>query len=141
MRLRSGLYVHPVRGSPVPTPATCAGPKVTNPGYPGYPSLFNDILGLSTRRFLSCRGSRIAPYDVALLLYADNAVYQICTPTVKSHGPDKGTILVAAVPSSAHFRWHASLLGSLRLFEFQVPMRGSWQATRQKDVNFGHNCV
>ena len=31
-----------------------------------------------------------------------NAVYQICTPTVKSHGPDKGTTLVAAVPGSAH---------------------------------------
>ena len=55
----------------------------------GYPNLFkfDDILGLSTRRFLSCRVSRIAPFDrmnVAFLLYADNAVYQTCTPTVKS---------------------------------------------------------
>ena len=32
----------------------------------------------------------------------------------------KGTISVAAVPGSAHrFRRHASLSGSLRLFEFQ----------------------
>ena len=31
-----------------------------------------------------------------------NTVYQICTPTVKSHGPEKGTILVAAVQGSAH---------------------------------------
>ena len=28
--------------------------------------------------------------NVTFLVYADNAVYQICTPTVKSHGPDKG---------------------------------------------------
>ena len=40
----------------------------------GYPSLFGDILGLSTRRFLSCsspcvcRGSRIALYDRMKLL-------------------------------------------------------------------------
>ena len=91
----------------------------------GYPSLFGDILVLSTRRFLSCRGSRIAPYNlmnVTFLVYADNTVYQICTHTVKSHwhGPDKGTILVAAVPGSAHrFCTHTSLSGSLRLFEFQ----------------------
>ena len=30
---------------------------------PGYPSIFGDILGLSTQRLLSCRCSRIAPYD------------------------------------------------------------------------------
>ena len=67
----------------------------------GYPSLFGDILGLSTRQFLSCRGLRIAPYNrmnVTFLVYADNAVYQICTHAVKSHGPDKGTISVTAVP-------------------------------------------
>ena len=61
------------------------------------------------------------------LLYTDNAVYQICTPTVKSHGPDKGTISVAAVPGSAHhFRGHASLSGSLCqwLFKFQCVERG-----------------
>ena len=79
----------------------------------GYPILFGNILGLSTGQFLSCRGSRIAPYNrmnVTFLVYADNAVYQICTHTVKSHGPDKGTILVAVVPGSAdRFRRHANL--------------------------------
>ena len=94
----------------------------------GYPSLFGDILGLSTRQFLSCRGLRIAPYNrmnVTFLVYADNAVYQICTHAVKSHGPDKGTISVAAVPGQAHrFRRHASLSGSLRLFKFQCEARG-----------------
>ena len=55
----------------------------------GYPRLFGDILGLSTRLFLSCRCLRIAPYDH---VNADNAVYQICTPTFKSHCPDKGAI-------------------------------------------------
>ena len=93
-----------------------------------YPSLFGGILGLSTRQFLSCRGSRIAPYNrmnVTFLVYADNAVYQICTHAVKSHGPDKGTISVAAVPGQAHrFRRHASLSGSLRLFKFQCEARG-----------------
>ena len=37
----------------------------------GYPSLFGDILGLSTRLFLSRRGARIASYDrmnIAFLL-------------------------------------------------------------------------
>ena len=37
----------------------------------GYPSLFGDILGLSTRLFLSCRWARIASYDrmnIAFLL-------------------------------------------------------------------------
>ena len=71
----------------------------------GYPGLFGDILGLSTRLFLSRRGSRIASYDrknIAFLLQADNAVHQMCTPTVKSKSPDKGTISVAAVPGSAH---------------------------------------
>ena len=61
-----------------------------------------------------------------LMYYADNTVYQICTPT-GSHGPDKGTISVAAVPGSlaAHrFRGHASLSGSLRLFESQCEARG-----------------
>ena len=67
----------------------------------GYPSLFGDILGLSTQQFLSCWGSRITPYNhmnVTFLVYADKTVYHICTHTVKSHCPDKGTILVAAVP-------------------------------------------
>ena len=51
--------------------------------------------------------------NVAFLVYADNTVYEICTPAVKSHGPDKGTISVAAVQGSAHcFRGHASLLGT-----------------------------
>ena len=70
----------------------------------GYPSLFGDILGLSTRQLLSCRCSRIAPHNsmnVTLLVYADNTVSQFCTHTVKSHCPDKGTILVVAVPGSA----------------------------------------
>ena len=71
----------------------------------------------------------IAPYDrmnVNFLVYANNAVYRICTSTVKSHGPDKGTISVATVPGSAHrFRWHASLTGSLRrrLFKFKCEAR------------------
>ena len=66
----------------------------------GYPSLFGNILGLSTGQFLSCRCSRIAPcnsMNVTFLVYADNAVYQICTYAVKSQDPDKGTISVAAV--------------------------------------------
>ena len=107
------------------------GPQVTNlvtRDILGHPNLFCDILCLSTRRFLSCRGSRIAPYDrmnVPFFVYADNAVYQTCTPTVKSHAPDKGTISVAAFPGSAHrFRGHASLSGSLRLVEFQCEARG-----------------
>ena len=57
---------------------------------------------LSTRLFLSCHCSRIAPYDRmnvtrTFLVYADNTVYQICTPTDKSHwhGPENGTISVA----------------------------------------------
>ena len=96
-------------------------------------------------QILSCRGSRIAPYDrmnVTVLVYADNALYQICTiPTIKSHCPDKGTvgtILVAAVQGSAHlFRWYAKLFGSLRFFKFQCEARGeSWQVTRQKNVDF-----
>ena len=65
--------------------------------------------------------------NVAFLLLADNAVHQMCTPTFKSHGPDKGTISVAAVPGSAHlFLGYASLwaLGSLRLLEFQCEARG-----------------
>ena len=58
--------------------------------------------------------------NVTFLVYADNTVNLICTSTVKSHGPDKGTISVAAVSGSAHcFREHASLSGSLSLFEFQ----------------------
>ena len=35
----------------------------------------------------------------AFLVYADNTVYQICAPTVESHCPNKGAILV---PGSAH---------------------------------------
>ena len=53
------FIVHPVRVAPVPT---CSGHILGNP------SLFGDIFGLSTRLFLSCRCSRIAPY-----------AYQICT--------------------------------------------------------------
>ena len=121
-----------------------SGPHVTNPGYP---SLFGDILGVSTRQFLSCRGSRIAPYDrmnVAFLVYADNTVYQICTPTVESHGPDKWAILVTVdeVPGSSHrFRGHArgQFIGQSEAF--RVPVRGSWQVTLQKNVNFCQNCV
>ena len=106
----------------------------------GNPSLFGDISGLSTWRFLSCCCPRISPYNSmknAFLEYADNAVYQICTSTVKSHCP-KGTILVAAVPCLAHrFRGHSSLSGSLRLLkQFWVPMWGSWQITRRKNVKF-----
>ena len=114
----------------------------------GYPSLLNfiwcqfgGILFLSTRRFLSCRGSTIAPYNhmnVTFLVYADNTVYQNCTHTVKSRGPDEGTILVVAVPGSAHcFCRHTSLSGSLRLFEFQCEAHAShWQ-----NVNFCYNGV
>ena len=94
----------------------------------GYPSLFGDILCLLTQQFLSRHCTRIAPYNsmnVTFLVYADNAVYQICTHTVKSHCPDKGTISVAAVPGSAHcFHRHANLSGSLGLFEFQCKARG-----------------
>ena len=65
--------------------------------------------------------------NVAFLVYADNAVYQICTPTVKCHGPDRGTISVAAVPGSAYrFRGHATLSDILRLFEFQCEVRGKY---------------
>ena len=56
-------------------------------GMVGYPSLFGNILGVSTGQFLSCRGSRIAPcnsMNVTFLVHADNAVYQICTYAVKS---------------------------------------------------------
>ena len=66
----------------------------------------------------------------------------MCTPTVKSHGPDKGTISVAAVPGSAHrFLGYASLLGTEKSEAFRVPMRGSWQVNRRKNVNLCHNCV
>ena len=78
----------------------------------------------------------------AFLLYADNTVYQICTPTVKRHGPDKGTISVAAVQGLAHrFRGHATYLFTGQSETFRVPMPGSWQVTRRKNVNFCHNCV
>ena len=30
--------------------------------------------------------------NVFFFMYAENAVYQNCTPTVKSHDPDQGTI-------------------------------------------------
>ena len=64
--------------------------------------------------------------NVTFLVYADNAVYQICTPTIKSHCPDKGTTSVTAVPGSAQrFSGHANLPPEA----FQVPMRGSWQVT------------
>ena len=63
--------------------------------------------------------------NVTFLVYADNAVYQSGTPTVKSQCPDKGTVCVPAVPGPAHrFREHASLSGSLRLFNFQCEARG-----------------
>ena len=71
-----------------------SAPKVTNPGYHGlsqfiwwYP--WPVIVRLSTGQFLSCHCLRIAPYNrmnVAFLVYTDSTVYQICTPTVKSHG-------------------------------------------------------
>ena len=93
-----------------------------------YPSSFGKIFGLSTRPFLSCSGSRIALYNrmnVTFLVYADNAVYQICTHTIKSHGPDKGTISVAAVPGSAHrFSCYASLLGTGQSEAYGVPRLG-----------------
>ena len=75
---RSGLHVHPVRVAPVPTRL---GPQVTNQDILGYPSLFGDILDCSTRRFLSCRGSRIAScyrMNVAFLVYADMGVTRQC---------------------------------------------------------------
>ena len=56
---------------------------------------------LGEERFLSCCGLRITPYgsmNITFLVYSGNAVYQICTSTVQSHGPDKGTISEAAVP-------------------------------------------
>ena len=73
---------------------------------------------------------------VTFLVYTDNAVYQICTPKIKSHGPDKGIIWVAAVSGLAHcFRWHASLSGSLRLFKFQCEAYAKSLA-KKKQVNF-----
>ena len=89
----------------------------------GYPSLFGNIHGLSTRQFLSCCSSRIAPHNrmkVTFLVYADNTVYQILLKvTVQIRGL-AWSPSVAAVPGSAHrFRRNASLSGSLRLFEFQ----------------------
>ena len=76
------------------------------------PSLFGVILGLSTRRFLSCRGSRIAPYDPM------NATFLV-TPTASA-----GTPVYRAVSEA-----------------FRFPMRGSWQATRRKNANFCQNGV
>ena len=71
--------------------------------------------------------------NVAFLVYADSTVYQICTPTVKSHGPDKRAILVAAVPGSAQrFSGHASLSGSLRLFQFQYDSEARRQSLAEK---------
>ena len=87
----------------------------------------------------------LAPYDhmnIAFLLYADRAVYQICTPTVNSHCPKKGTISVAAVQGLDHsFSGHASLLGTGQSEAIRVPMQGSWQVTRQNMNFFCHNCV
>ena len=88
-----------------------------------YPSLFGDTLGLSTRRFLSFCCLRIAPYDsmnIIFLVYADDAVNQICTPVVKSHSPGEGELSQAC-----------SLSGSLRLCKFQCKGQGCSNAKGQ----------
>ena len=99
---RSGPYVHPVGVASVPTRS---GSKVTNPGYPGssqftwlYPWPVNSTI-LVLSRLENCSDRM----NVAFLLCADKAVYQICTPTVNSHCPNKGTISVAAVQGSAQW--------------------------------------
>ena len=58
-----------------------------------------------------------------------NTVYQICTPTFHSYGPEKGTISMAAVPGSTPpLSLARQLIGQSEAF--QVPMRGLWQVTR-----------
>ena len=66
-----------------------------------YPSLFGAILGLSTRQFLSCCCLRIASYNqmnFAFLVYTDNTVYQICTPTVKGLSWWQQSLALPTVP-------------------------------------------
>ena len=59
---RSGQYVHPVAAGPseLLLYRHAQDHRLLTRDILGYPSLFGDVLGLSTRRFLSIRGSRIA---------------------------------------------------------------------------------
>ena len=63
--------------------------------------------------------------EVTFLVCAENAVYQICTPTVESHGPDKGgssSRLGPQLPLERQF------IAGGQSEAFRVPMPGSQAA-------------